>query len=121
VFVLDMGEPVSILQLARQVIESAGYSVRDEACPDGDIAIDIIGLRPGEKMEEELTLSPDLITTRHQKIFCAREAVLSEIEVAALIRGLRQAVAAGDERAARHLIERWVEGYRIPDALRHSS
>ena len=121
VFVLDMGEPVSILQLARQVIESAGYSVRDEACPDGDIAIDIIGLRPGEKMEEELTLSPDLITTRHQKIFCAREAVWSEIEVAALIRGLRQAVAAGDERAARHLIERWVEGYRIPDALRHSS
>ncbi|WP_375545343.1 polysaccharide biosynthesis protein [Phaeobacter inhibens] len=71
VFVLDMGEPISILQLARQVIESAGYSVRDEDHPDGDIAIDIIGLRPGEKMQEELTLSSDLITTRHQKIFCA--------------------------------------------------
>ncbi|CAM3765845.1 nucleoside-diphosphate sugar epimerase/dehydratase [Phaeobacter inhibens] len=121
VFVLDMGEPISILQLARQVIESAGYSVRDEDHPDGDIAIDIIGLRPGEKMQEELTLSSDLITTRHQKIFCAREAVLSEIEVAALIRALRQAVAAGDEGAARALIKRWVEGYRAPEEDRKTS
>ncbi|AHD12101.1 polysaccharide biosynthesis protein [Phaeobacter gallaeciensis] len=121
VFVLDMGEPISILQLARQVIESAGYSVRDDDHPDGDIAIDIIGLRPGEKMQEELTLSSDLITTRHQKIFCAREAVLSEIEVATLIRGLRQAVAAGDERVARALIKRWVEGYRAPEEGRKTS
>ncbi|ATG41908.1 polysaccharide biosynthesis protein [Phaeobacter piscinae] len=121
VFVLDMGEPISILQLARQVIESAGYSVRDDDHPDGDIAIDIIGLRPGEKMQEELTLSSDLITTRHQKIFCAREAVLSEIEVATLIRGLRQAVAAGDERVARVLIKRWVEGYRAPEEDRKTS
>ncbi|ATF20755.1 polysaccharide biosynthesis protein [Phaeobacter gallaeciensis] len=121
VFVLDMGEPISILQLARQVIESAGYSVRDDDHPDGDIAIDIIGLRPGEKMQEELTLSSDLITTRHQKIFCAREAVLSEIEVATLIRGLRQAVAAGDEGVARALIKRWVEGYRAPEEGRKTS
>ncbi|APG49370.1 polysaccharide biosynthesis protein [Phaeobacter porticola] len=121
VFVLDMGEPISILQLARQVIESAGYSVQDEDHPDGDIAIEIIGLRPGEKMQEELTLSSDLITTRHQKIFCAREAVLSEIEVAALIRALRQAVAAGDEGAARALIKRWVEGYRAPEEDRKTS
>lgn len=121
VFVLDMGEPISILQLARQVIESAGYSVRDEDHPDGDIAIDIIGLRPGEKMQEELTLSSDLITTRHQKIFCAREAVLSEIEVATLIRGLRQAVAAGDEGVALALIKRWVEGYRAPEEDRKTS
>ncbi|AXT37066.1 polysaccharide biosynthesis protein (plasmid) [Phaeobacter sp. LSS9] len=121
VFVLDMGEPISILQLARQVIESAGYSVRDNDHPDGDIAIDIIGLRPGEKMQEELTLSSDLITTGHQKIFCAREAVLSEIEVATLIRGLRQAVAAGDERVARVLIKRWVEGYRAPEEDRKTS
>ncbi|MFS4583691.1 polysaccharide biosynthesis protein [Phaeobacter sp. C3_T13_0] len=121
VFVLDMGEPISILQLARQVIESAGYSVRDDDCPDGDITIEIIGLRPGEKMQEELTLSSDLITTRHQKIFCAREAVLSEIEVATLIRGLRQAVAAGDEGVARALITRWVEGYRAPEQDRKTS
>lgn len=122
VFVLDMGEPVPILQLARQVIESAGHSVRDADNPDGDIAIDIIGLRPGEKMEEELTLTEELVHTRHQKIFCARETVLSEIEVAGFLRSLRQAVAAGDEAAARRVIQRWVEGYcQPPEAGRKSS
>ena len=111
VFVLDMGEPMPILKLARQVIESAGYTVRDAQTPDGDIEIEIIGLRPGEKLEEELTLSGDLIGTRHQKIFCAREDRLSEIEVAALLRGLRQALASSDEDAARAVILDWVEGY----------
>ena len=112
VFVLDMGKPVSILQLARQVIESAGYTVRDDDHPDGDIEIEIIGLRPGEKIEEELTLSGDLIGTPYQKIFCAREDYLSEIEVAAVLRGLRHALAASDEDAARLVITRWVEGFR---------
>ncbi|MGR3762369.1 polysaccharide biosynthesis protein (plasmid) [Roseobacteraceae bacterium NS-SX3] len=121
VFVLDMGEPVPILQLARQVIESAGYTVRDADNPEGDIAIEIIGLRPGEKMEEELTLSGELAGTRHQKIFCAREEVLSEIEVAAFLRSLRQAVAAGDEAAARQVVRRWVEGDLAPDEGRKSS
>jgi len=121
VFVLDMGEPVSILQLARQVIEAAGYSVQDADQPEGDIAIDIIGLRPGEKLEEELTLSTELIRTAHPKIFCAREAVLSEIEVAALMRALRQVVAAGDSEGARQLIARWVEGYVQPQADRKTS
>ena len=113
VFVLDMGEPISILQLARQVIEAAGYAVRDAARPDGDIEINIIGLRPGEKLEEELTICEELITTGHPKIFCAREAVLSEIEVAGFLRNLRQVVAAGDEVAAKTLIARWVEGYGV--------
>jgi len=121
VFVLDMGEPVPILQLARQVIESAGYTVRDDDTPGGDIAIVITGLRPGEKMEEELTLSQELITTRHAKIFCAREASLSEIEVAAMLRGLRQTLADSDEVAARQLIVRWVEGYRRPVVERKTS
>ncbi len=110
VFVLDMGELVPILKLARQVIQSAGYSVRDDATPDGDIEIEFIGLRPGEKLEEELTLSPGLIATRHQKIFCAQEAKLSELEVAAMLRGLRQALATNDIEAARSQLTRWVEG-----------
>ncbi|OED47365.1 polysaccharide biosynthesis protein [Leisingera sp. S232] len=114
VFVLDMGAPVPILQLARQVIESTGHTVRDADNPEGDIAIEIIGLRPGEKMEEELTLSEELIHTRHQKIFCARETVLSEIQVAGFLRSLRQAVAAGDEAAALQVVRHWVEGYCQP-------
>ena len=121
VFVLDMGQPVPIMQLARQVIESAGYTVRDAANPDGDIDIDIIGMRPGEKMEEELTLSDDLIHTRYDKIFCARESYLSEIEVAAVLRALRQALAAGDEDAARLVVQRWVEGFADSEAGRATS
>jgi len=114
VFVLDMGAPMPILQLAQQVIKSAGYTVRDAQTPDGDIAIEFIGLRPGEKLEEELTRCQELTTTRHTKIFCAREQGLSEIEVASMLRGLRQAIANSDEGAARLVIRRWVEGYHQP-------
>ena len=121
VFVLDMGKPVPILQLARQVIESAGYTVRDEDHPEGDIEIALIGLRPGEKIEEELTLSGDLIGTRYQKIFCAREDYLSEIEVASVLRGLRHALAASDEEAARQVVARWVEGFAQGEAGRKTS
>ena len=120
VFVLDMGEPVPIMQLARQVIESAGYTVRDGDSPGGDIAIEITGLRPGEKLEEELTLSQELVTPRHAKIFCARDAGLSVIEVAAMLRGLRQALTDGDEAAALQLITHWVEGYRQPETARQT-
>jgi FlaA1/EpsC-like NDP-sugar epimerase len=121
VFVLDMGTPVPIMQLARQVIESAGYTLRDSDNPYGDIEIEIIGLRPGEKLEEELTLSPDLIGTRHQKIFCTRENSPSEIEIAGMLRGLGQALSAGDEVGARAIAARWVEGYAPSEAGRKTS
>ncbi|QBF34195.1 nucleoside-diphosphate sugar epimerase/dehydratase [Thalassococcus sp. S3] len=111
IFVLDMGKPVSIMQLARQVIESAGYSVRDTANPDGDIEITITGLRPGEKMSEELTYSGNLIGTRHSKVFAAQEGRLSEIEIASVLRALRHALAASDKKAAIDVVTRWVEGY----------
>lgn len=111
VFVLDMGKPVKIEQLARQVIESAGLAVRDSDTPDGDIEVEFIGLRPGEKMTEELTLNGSLVGTGHKKIFFTNEDELSEIEVASALRSLRQAVAANDEDAARALARRWVEGY----------
>lgn len=110
VFVLDMGKEVEIVQLARQVIQSSGYTVRDEENPDGDIEITFCGLRDGEKINEELTLSEDRLTTQHPKIFCAREQGLSEIEVASALRGLREAIAAGDEQAALAVLDRWVEG-----------
>ena len=111
VFVLDMGRAISIVQLARQVIESAGYTVRDDDALDGDIEIVFTGLRPGEKMYEELTITDDHIGTRHPKLFCAREQSLSEIEVASILRALRHAVASGDPEAGRAVIYRWVEGY----------
>lgn len=111
VFVLDMGKPVKIEQLARQVIESAGYTVRDAHNPEGDIEIEFTGLRPGEKMTEELTLTGQRIGTGHKKIFFTIENRLSEIEVASALRSLRHALAASDEDAARETVARWVEGY----------
>ncbi|UWR24059.1 polysaccharide biosynthesis protein [Sulfitobacter sp. S190] len=115
VFVLDMGEPVSIMALARQVIEAAGYDVRDADNPDGDIEIEITGLRPGEKMTEELTLSGDLLGTKYPKIFATDEAGLSQIEIAGAMRMLREACVAHDEEMARQVVRRWVEGYGPQD------
>ncbi|OAN67847.1 nucleotide sugar epimerase [Sulfitobacter sp. EhC04] len=111
VFVLDMGKPVSIFQLARQVIESAGYTLRDEENPDGDIEIEFTGLRAGEKMVEELTLSGERFPTQHPKIFATREEGLSEIEIASATRRLREAFVASNEDMARGVVMRWVEGY----------
>jgi FlaA1/EpsC-like NDP-sugar epimerase len=121
VFVLDMGKPVPILQLARQVIESAGYAVRDEDNPHGDIEIEFTGLRPGEKMSEELTLSGNLIGTQHPKIFSTIENGLSEIEIASALRRLREAFVASDEHMAREVVENWVEGFVEETQMRKSS
>ncbi|WP_373280269.1 polysaccharide biosynthesis protein [Palleronia aestuarii] len=111
VFVLDMGTPLRIWDLARTLIHDASYTVRDEANPDGDIEIVETGLRPGEKLHEELIIGKGHETTDHAKIFCAREAALSEIEIASAIRSLREALATGDAEAAAAVARRWVEGY----------
>ena len=110
VFVLDMGKPVRIHDLAVQMIESAGYTLRDAANPDGDIEIAVTGLRPGEKIHEELLIGEGQLTTPHPKILQAREAHPSEIEVAAALKALRKALETADEGALRALVARWVEG-----------
>jgi len=120
VFVLDMGKPVRIRKLAEQMIEAAGYTVRDDDNPGGDIEIVTTGLRPGEKLHEELLIGEGLLTTPHPKILRAQEARLSEIEVASALRALRHAVASGDTVAARSVIARWVEGYPSPGAASHA-
>ena len=91
-FVLDMGQPVPILQLARQVIASAGRTVREPGNPDGDIEIRIIGPRPGEKLSEELSETGNLMPTGHPKILTTQQAFPSEIEVAKSLRDLRRAL-----------------------------
>ncbi len=119
VFVLDMGQPVKIRDLAMQMIHAAGYSVKDEKNPDGDVEILVTGLRPGEKLHEELLIGEGLLTTPHQKILRARERSLSELEMASALRALRSAVAVGDTEAARDVVKRWVEGYQSP-AVAHT-
>ncbi|SHF79812.1 NDP-sugar epimerase, includes UDP-GlcNAc-inverting 4,6-dehydratase FlaA1 and capsular polysaccharide biosynthesis protein EpsC [Loktanella atrilutea] len=110
VFVLDMGDPIPIYDLARQMIVAAGYTLRDAANPNGDIEIEITGLRPGEKIHEELLIGEGQLTTPHPKILQANEAALSEIEVASALRSLRKAIDAADEAALRTVVARWVEG-----------
>ncbi len=111
VFVLDMGKPVSITQVARQMIEGAGYTVRDSENPTGDIAIEYTGLRKGEKLEEELLIGSDMLTTPHPKILRAQEAHLSEIEMARALNEIRRSVEARDHDAAENALRRWVEEY----------
>lgn len=111
VYVLDMGRPVRIRDLAHQMIEAAGYTVRDDTNPGGDIDIVVTGLRPGEKLHEELLIAGDFMETPHPKIRRSREDGLSELEIAAVIRGLRAAVARGDADAALAVAQRAVEDY----------
>ncbi|MFW5678408.1 MAG: polysaccharide biosynthesis protein [Rhodosalinus sp.] len=109
VFVLDMGSPVAIQQVARQMIEGAGYTVRGPDNPDGDIAIEFIGLRDGEKLSEELLIGSDMLTTPHPKILRAQENHLSELEMASALQDLRKAIEAQDAGAAASLVWRWIE------------
>ena len=114
VFVLDMGKPVRIRDVAMQMIHAAGYSVRDADHPDGDIEILVTGLRPGEKLHEELLIGEGQLTTPHSKILRARDESLSELELASALRALRAAIAGGDEDAARQVVISWVRGYQAP-------
>ncbi|MEP5760895.1 MAG: nucleoside-diphosphate sugar epimerase/dehydratase [Litoreibacter sp.] len=111
VFVLDMGKPIRVRKLAEQVIESAGYTIKSDTNPDGDIEIHTVGLRPGEKLHEELLIGDGRMTTRHEKIFSVQEKTLSELEVASAIKSLRDAVATNDEYLARDVVIRWIQGF----------
>jgi FlaA1/EpsC-like NDP-sugar epimerase len=115
VFVLDMGDPVKIRDLARQMIEAAGLTARDEANPDGDIEILVTGLRPGEKLHEELLIGEGLLTTPHPKILRAHERSLTELDMASALRSLRTAISSGSVPLAHEVIHTYVEGFRAPD------
>ncbi len=109
VFVLDMGEPVSIYEMARKMIEAAGHSIRDEDNPGGDIAISFTGLQTGEKMHEELLIGSDMLTTPHPKIMRAQEKMLSELQVASALQDLRRAIEARDLPLLTATLQRYVE------------
>ena len=108
IFVLDMGQPVRIADLARQVIETSGYTVRDAANPDGDIEILVTGLRPGEKLHEELSISDRLQPTGHPKLFRAQECGLSQFEIARALHSLNALIEGGDSAALVDETMRWM-------------
>ncbi|WBL32657.1 polysaccharide biosynthesis protein [Sinirhodobacter sp. HNIBRBA609] len=111
VFVLDMGAPVRIGELARRMIRGAGYSVRDASNPDGELEIRVTGLRPGEKLHEDLMVRSGVQLTAHPKIIRVREDHLSELEMAAALRDLRNAMENAADAAMIEVIRRSVRDY----------
>ncbi|WP_161865627.1 polysaccharide biosynthesis protein [Pseudomonas yangonensis] len=114
VFVLDMGEPVRIADLAEKMIRLSGLSVRNECNPVGDISIEFTGLRPGEKLYEELLIGEDVKPTEHPMIMRAEEDMLSWDELKARLQELLAAVGRDDYTLVRTLLREIVHGY-VPE------
>jgi FlaA1/EpsC-like NDP-sugar epimerase len=111
VYVLDMGQPVRVRDLAHRLIHAAGFTVRDELNPDGDIEVICTGMRPGEKMHEELMMAKGGQSTAHPKIIRVREECLSELEMASTLRALREAIKVGTDEAVLAALARAVPEY----------
>ncbi len=111
VFVLDMGEPVRIIDLACRMIELSGLSVKDRNNVDGDIEIEISGLRPGEKLYEELLIGDNPEPTPHPRIMKGHEHFLSWDELQPKLTALEKMLNDNDVEAIRHLIRELVSGY----------
>lgn len=112
VFVLDMGEPVKIMELARRMVELSGLSVRDDANPDGDIEIQVTGLRPGEKLYEELLIGDNPEPTLHPRIMRARETFMPWSQLQERLQVLQLALEVNDVGALRAMLQELVVGYQ---------
>jgi len=112
VFVLDMGKPIRIVDLARRMIQLSGLAVRDAEHPDGDIDIVFTGLRPAEKLFEELLIGKDVTGTEHPMIMRAVEHALAWHDVHTLLDELGLAMRQFDCRTAHEILQRAVAEYR---------
>ena len=114
VFVLDMGEPVKIVELAEKMIHLSGLSVRSDSNPHGDISIEFTGLRPGEKLYEELLIGDNVAATQHPMIMTANEDCLTWDVLKGRLVALLAAVDQDDYSRVRQLLRETVSGY-TPD------
>lgn len=117
VFVLDMGQPVKIMDLARRMVELSGLTVKDEISPDGDIAIEVTGLRPGEKLYEELLIGDNPKPTLHPRIMKAHEEFLPWEELEAKLKALEIALNVNDVGVMRLIVQELVSGYVPSDDI----
>ncbi|MBI6908510.1 polysaccharide biosynthesis protein [Pseudomonas palleroniana] len=111
VFVLDMGEPVRIVGLAEKMVHLSGLSIRSEKNPQGDISIEFTGLRPGEKLYEELLIGDNVVATPHPMIMSANEDYLSWDVLKLRLTELVNAVNQDDYTRVRQLLRETVSGY----------
>jgi FlaA1/EpsC-like NDP-sugar epimerase len=114
VFVLDMGEPVKIIDLAKRMVELSGLTVKNDLNPNGDIEIQVTRLRPGEKLYEELLIGDNPLPTSHSRIMKAHEDFLPWGELKTKLADLTQAVDVNDVPLIRTLLKGLVPGYQ-PD------
>ncbi|MDP3520540.1 MAG: nucleoside-diphosphate sugar epimerase/dehydratase [Hydrogenophaga sp.] len=117
VFVLDMGEPVRIADLARRMITLSGLRVKDENHPQGDIAIAVTGLRPGEKLYEELLIGDNPQPTEHKRILRAHENHLSWVQLEPRLHALLTCLDADDVLSLRQCLLELVEGFTPTDEV----
>jgi FlaA1/EpsC-like NDP-sugar epimerase len=119
VFVLDMGEPVRIADLARTMIRLSGLTERTRDNPDGDIEIGFIGLRPGEKLYEELLIGDNPVPSGHPRILCAQERLIDPTLLDKMVAALRQSCddASAAEGALVRQIRNIVPEYRPADEV----
>ena len=111
VFVLDMGDPIKILDLAYRMIHLSGLKPIDNNNPDGDIKIKFTGLRPGEKLYEELLIGDDVIQSKHPRIMQAREEKLSLKKVEDFIDKIKKSRDLQNENIIKDLLLENVKGY----------
>ena len=111
VFVLDMGESVKIMDLAQRMIQLSGLTLRTEDNPDGDIAIEITGLRPGEKLYEELLIGTDPQPTLHPRIMKASEEKMAWSDLQDSLNAMQVALDVNDVGVLRRMLEQLVSGY----------
>jgi FlaA1/EpsC-like NDP-sugar epimerase len=112
VFVLDMGSPVRIVDLAHRMVELSGLTVRNEQNPTGDIELAVTGLRPGEKLFEELLIGDNPERTPHPRIMKAHEDFLPWTELKVALDELDQALRVNDVPMIRQLLQQLVNGYQ---------
>jgi FlaA1/EpsC-like NDP-sugar epimerase len=112
VFLLDMGKPVKILDLAKKMITLSGLEIKDSDHPNGDIEIIFTGLRPGEKLYEELLIGGDVLPTEHKLILRSKEEMIPWADLERIINRLKESIDLKDYSSARNLLIEAVPGFK---------
>ena len=117
VFVLDMGEPVKIVEVAKRLISLSGKEIIDDQNPNGDIEIKFTGLRPGEKLYEELLIGDNISNTEHKRIYRAKEDYLSNELLEEYLGLIQKAESEGDILSLREVLKKSISGFSPQDEI----
>ena len=112
VFLLNMGNPIKIIEIAKKMVRLSGLSIKDSQNPNGDIEIEIIGLRPGEKLYEELLIDDKSIPSSNKNIYYAKEKHLDYDELISMTLDLKKNVEAFDLAKTIKIMEKYVSGFK---------